>query len=258
MNDANEQDKSTSHGLIRILNILSCGLTELQEYYRYTAAIQLAFELLDEKAIIQALGNRPEHFSEQWMMELSEVARAHSDTNRKGILQGLVFMYANIEAIVSDLIRSFLPYEDISKIKVLDKCSVPIKEFVYRTSDEVYDLVYKEYVKSITKDTMYGYKRFEALLEPIGIRISDLLEKNDKDAILELAQIRNLILHKFGRADRQIVSRLQHKNFIIGEDLNLTEREYSLYFGSCYRFLEAIIHAVHKKIDHWFTEVKDT
>jgi len=117
--------------------------------------------------------------------------------------QCALMLYAYLEATIKRLIKSFIKLNKNIEIKEITDVQIKLHEYMNLDENDRYEYLYQQYEKKNAIGLLYGLTRFETLLAPIGLsgKVSEEIKRN----IFELSQVRNLIIHNGGVADRHFV-----------------------------------------------------
>jgi hypothetical protein len=147
-----------------------------------------------------------------------------------------VRVWALIEALVDELVIECLhkPAECPDQ-KILAKLKGPLIEFRAALPDEQAEFLAETLKQAVDAPLKLGVGRFEALLAPVGIggNVQDRVQKT----LYELSQIRNVIVHKGGKADRRIVEACPWLKIERGEPVHVTDKMFKSYISSAYWYL---------------------
>jgi hypothetical protein len=115
-----------------------------------------------------------------------------------------VRLWALMEALVDELVVEAMRQPERCKDQAaLSRLKGPLVEFRAASSDEQAEFLAETLKQSVDAALKLGVGRFEAILDPVGLGgpVDDSIRKS----LFELSQIRNVIVHKGGKADRRLV-----------------------------------------------------
>jgi len=143
--------------------------------------------------------------------------------------QASVFLWGSLEAFVRNFCSSWLRHrEGAWQSEAVLRLRVRLGE--YESLDPaarslwVIDLLDQE----VAGPLKMGVNRFEALLNPFGL--DGPIDSNTSKKLFELAQVRNVIVHRRGRADRRLIDACPWLNTQLGERVSVRHamwREYN-------------------------------
>lgn len=146
----------------------------------------------------------------------------------------VISLYTILEATIKDLIITLFAIETelVEKIDAVRNVKVSVIEYNNLKDDyERYLYVYEEYEKKIftSEAHKYGVGRFEALLKPLNLsgQVPQPVEKQ----ILELAQVRNCLVHRAGIVDRGLLKSCDwlKQSYKLGEEIIINTQVYMNY-----------------------------
>lgn len=144
-----------------------------------------------------------------------------------------ISLYSILEGSIKQLIILFFTKkEDLYEIDELRKINVGFIQYHSMDETEKYEYLFSEYEKKIASGTNYGLERFEKLLKPIGLKGKGDISSAINICILELAQIRNSLLHRGGKVDRMFLEKcpwLKKDGFKIGQTIKIDSEKYHFY-----------------------------
>lgn len=148
----------------------------------------------------------------------------------------LVRLWGILEACVDDLVSRAL--SDLDKCKdpaLLFRLKGPLLEFRSASTDEQSEFLADLLKNAVDGPLKLGIGRFESVLEPCGLGggTDDLLRR----ALLELSQVRNLVVHKSGRVDKRILEHCPWIRRSVGSSLHPSEKDFALYRAAAYWYL---------------------
>lgn len=184
-------------------------------------------------AIEKALGESEDiTSSRESAKRMAEIAKKEIDSGFPFFYnQAAIILYSQLEGAIKRFIIEFFSIEGVlASVDRLKKIKIPIAEY-YRLSEvEKLEFLFQQYEKNESIGLQYGITRFEKLLEPIGFS-GKLDEKIQKD-IFELSQIRNILLHRGGIADKYFLDSCPWLNYNNGDKIGLKASQYGNYFKS--------------------------
>ncbi len=83
-----------------------------------------------------------------------------------------------------------------------------------------------------------GAARFEALLEVCGL--SGPVDEDVQRDLIELANVRNVILHRMSTVDDRFVAACPWTNLTVGSRLKVTNADYDRYRNAVFNYLTAV------------------
>lgn len=147
-----------------------------------------------------------------------------------------VRLWALIEALVDELVIECLhkPSECPDQ-KLLAKLKGPLIEFRTAQPDEQAEFLAETLKQAVDAPLKLGVGRFEALLAPVGI--GGYVQEKVQKTLYELSQIRNVIVHKGGKADRRIVEACPWLKLERGSSVHVNEPMFKIYISCAFWYL---------------------
>lgn len=159
-----------------------------------------------------------------------------------------VRLWALTEALVDELVvHSLLTPSKCSDQTLLAKLKGPLIEFRAASPDEQAEFLSETLKQLVDAPLKQGAGKFEALLAPVGL--SGEINDEIRRTLYELSQVRNIIVHKSGRADRRVVDACPWLDLKRGDSLHVTFKMFNCYRLSVYWYLVAIRKRVNARYD---------
>jgi len=112
-------------------------------------------------------------------------------------------------------------------LRGLEGLSVPLLQFVSAGEDARTEFIV-DAIKQATKSRLkIGVGRFESLLEAVGL--GGAVPDSIKRTVLELSEIRNVLVHRDGVCDRRIGARCPWLNLKSGQQVAVSEEQFRLF-----------------------------
>ncbi|MBZ5695006.1 MAG: hypothetical protein LAN36_06565 [Acidobacteriia bacterium] len=162
-----------------------------------------------------------------------------SDQESKGFtyLYGLasIKLWSILESTIDDVaLECVLSPEKCSDGKLLAGLKGPLLEFFTSSPDERAELLVRQLKQDVRSSMQKGIGRYEAILAPLGVEgaVPDAVRR----VIFELAEVRNVLVHRRGFADKRFVSSCPWFGATLNNELPLKEEHFLRYelAVSCY------------------------
>jgi len=169
----------------------------------------------------------PEHVAHIHAMEelaASQTALGHPMLIAHSVVALWSALEASIPAFCSDWIvanPSCLSSDGMARIKI---SAIFLAGTDRRSAAEA---IVEEISRQLDASLRPGIGRFQGVLEKIGISFP--IEDDVRRTLFELSKVRNLIVHRFGRADRKFVEECSGFALNVGDELRLTLDHYAQY-----------------------------
>lgn len=182
--------------------------------------------------------------------EISEIAKKEIKNDYSFIHgQWSILLYVNLEALVKKIVINNLKNTDYLHLKEFEK--MKLETFDNLEAEYKYDSIYRKYELKITSGLNYGHERFLTILKPFGYCWESSEQSVRK--LSELAQVRNILLHKNGHSDKMIVERCPWLDLKYGQKIIITREMFLDYLKAVKDFvmkLKSVIDTKYTKVNH--------
>jgi hypothetical protein len=138
----------------------------------------------------------------------------------------VVALWGALEVAIEDFLIAWLMNNPSAlRIEALQKTKIALAEYEALDREDRMRVLLRELERSVIGKQGVGC--FEPLLDTFGL--SGSVVKARKQGIYELQQVRNVIVHRGGRADRRFVEACPHWKAKVGEQLKLSGKDCSRY-----------------------------
>ncbi|MFA5978170.1 MAG: hypothetical protein WC818_07940 [Pseudomonas sp.] len=241
--------------MLNLTHIIHKKSEELQELELFAGVCRNALnqatrsvETIDlRRRIAEILNEKPDYESESQLDAAKEHAAKISEFAESQRKDGLPYLYslcavrlwALTEAMVDELVvHSLLTPSDLFDHSILAKLKGPLIEFRSASPDEQAEFLAETLKQLVDAPLKLGVGKFEALLAPVGL--GGEIQEDVRKTLYELSQIRNIIVHKSGKADRRILEACPWLNFKKGETINVTFEMFERYRVATYWYIVAV------------------
>lgn len=139
-----------------------------------------------------------------------------------------VKLWSILETMADDIaVHCIGDLEKCTNIDLLKKLKGPLIELLDASSYERNEYLASELKLAVKANLKPGIKRFEAIFEPLGM--SGKVDSDVSLTFLELCQVRNVLVHRSGIADKRLVERCAWLPIEIGNVINVTYEDYMAY-----------------------------
>jgi len=184
------------------------------------------------------------------LREAEQEAAQAKELLSKGLLlihyQTLVLLWSILESFVHILISNILLYDQ--KIKENDKIrkiKIPLGDFEALDAQERSYFIIRELEHQLVASQQKGIGRFEDLLNIFGLG-GGLKETYRRD-LLELQQIRHVIIHRRGHVDRKLSKACPWLKLKINSEININREGIKKYFKAVTEYALEILKRIVKK-----------
>ncbi|OXM85799.1 hypothetical protein [Paenibacillus rigui] len=199
--------------------------------------------------------------SEPYFRQLKPFLQKEKNNNYSYIYNlATIRLWGILEALVDDFIIHLLENEErVKSEEQIKKINGPLIEF-YNMDKNEQSIYLLDCLKQNQKAGMKtGVGRFESILSCVGH--GGFIDDHVKNAIFEHSQIRNVLVHKNGKADSRILSNCPWLNLNLGQEVNVTEEQFNKYRLSISWYILEIMNRANKyqgsTIDNTLQELQE-
>ena len=180
---------------------------------------------------------RPNPFSsEEHYHQARKQAEKEEVFGKQQELKGFTYLYALASIKLWSILEATIDDAALECIQTPDRCTDPkllaglkgpLLEFVQSSTEERSEFLVAQLKQEVKAAMQKGIGRFEAILAPLGLggSVPDAVRR----AIFELSEVRNVIVHRRGFADKRFVSSCPWFGVKLGDELILTKQHYDRY-----------------------------
>jgi hypothetical protein len=159
--------------------------------------------------------------------------------------QALVRLWGGIE----DFIRSYVAVwlENDTEALLIDevrKLRVELGDYLGRSGREQYEYVADLLEHDLKASQRRGADRFECVLRPFGL--SGEVDPEVAKSLYELQQLRHVIVHRSGVADRKLAEACPWLSLSAGDKVSIDHRHYAGLNGAVIEYVTELIHRVRR------------
>ncbi|MDQ5873165.1 MAG: hypothetical protein M3547_13280 [Acidobacteriota bacterium] len=157
--------------------------------------------------------------------------------------QATIAVWAALESAVRLFVARWIEnYKPASEVEEVQKLRVKLGEYERLQGEERYFYIVDRLEQELSSPLRSGVTRFETLLSPFGL--SAEVDETARRDIFELNNVRNLLVHRSGIADRRFVDACPWLGLKVGERLKLDHRAYSRYGHAAVAYATQLIYRV--------------
>lgn len=152
----------------------------------------------------------------------------------------VVAIWGALEVLVEDLLITWLEnYEDAWNNEAVRKLRIPVSDYHLSDERERLRMIVSELARKVNSRAQSGASNLAATLSIFGLspRIGDNLRR----ALHELWQIRNVIVHCGGIADKRLVREYPYLGVQVGQRIHIYHSIYAWYMLAADRYLERLL-----------------
>lgn len=155
----------------------------------------------------------------------------------------ILSLWALVEGLIRGFAAEWLRREKASwSHESFYKLKVRVSKYEQLSRNEKFEYIIDELERSEGAGLRKGVGRFEVILSPIGLggQVSPAI----RDAIFELAQVRNCLAHGSTKADKEVVKNCPWLKLKAGHPMRLDKYAISYYFSACDAYVTDIIYRI--------------
>jgi len=166
--------------------------------------------------------------------------------------QALISLWGILESLVHTFLADWLTHESTAKeIEVVKKIKIKLTEFEVMDSQERNYYIIQTLEQQLAASYKKGILRFEILLDIFGFRGG--IDNQVKRDILELQQIRHVLVHRHGVIDKKLKEACPWIHLKVGNKIRVTQKDMMRYSLAVDKYVAELVRrvALHfgKKID---------
>lgn len=143
----------------------------------------------------------------------------------------VISLWSFLENFVFSLLINFLRYEPAAmQTEAILNLKIELGKYQSLTEEERYLYIVELLEQQIKVKNAKGITRFENLLASFGL--TGPVDKRTGKRIFELQQVRNVLVHQNGIADRQLIELCPWLKLKIGEKVLIDHERFITYFGA--------------------------
>ena len=181
--------------------------------------------------------------------EIQFVAKLAKSEKDKGyplvFAHGIITIWSAVEALIDDLFVTWLLNKPgILKSESLTKIRISLARFeTLDKTDRMYFLT-EEIKREIGAKYKPGIMGFENLLK--HLELSGKVERNIKRTLIEMKQVRNILVHRGGYIDYRAIQACPWTNWQQGQKIKITAEDYEKYFKAVCNYIFIVLNRVRK------------
>lgn len=152
----------------------------------------------------------------------------------------IVALWSFLESMVRSTVVAWLQNDSQAfKNDVIAKLRVRLGEYEQLTQEERFHYVAEMLETELAAGLRNGVERFEAMLKPFGLdgAVPDKLRRD----MYEFGQIRNVIVHRGGHADRQLSNACPWLACVVGQELSISGDYFNRYGAAAHSYVLLLI-----------------
>jgi hypothetical protein len=179
-----------------------------------------------------AYRRRRKHFENLESFAKREATGGHPYLFALALVKLCSILEAAVDHVLVQLLKDPRTIESSSK---LSRLKGPLVEFMGATELERMIYLREALKQDMASDLKIGAGRFESVLDALGF--CGTIAPSIRKALLELHEIRNVMVHSMGRVDKHFKVRCPWIALALGESVPVTRTQYLVYHSSALWYL---------------------
>ena len=220
-----------THRLGQLLHLSMSGISNLR-------GIPTLVELLAEVA---------EEYKERSHDRL-KAAKKEAELAEKEVAEGFPILHAqttislwsNLEAAIRLFIVRWIQNDKKAlKTETIQRLRVTISDYESLEGEDRYFYILDRLEQELSAPLKMGITRFESILEPFDL--SGPVDENMRRDLFEFNQIRNVLVHRSGLADRRLINSCPWMNYKVGDAVKVSHEMIERYFEATYYYITELM-----------------
>lgn len=195
------------------------------------------------QALAKADGKSGEEVHDRLESAKKEAELAHREINDGFPLlhaQTTIALWSALETAIRLFLARWLQnYKQAMEVEAIQKLRVRIVEYERLEGEDRFFYILNRLEQELATPLKTGVKRFELLLEPFGL--SGPVDEDVRRNLFELNQVRNVLVHRSGVADRRLVDSCPWLKLKVGEPVKVNHEMTDHYFQSALKYATELI-----------------
>lgn len=154
--------------------------------------------------------------------------------------QTTIALWSALEATIRLFVTRWLQnYKQAMEVEAIQKLRVRIGEYECLEGEERFFYILNRLEQELAAPLKTGITRFELLLEPFGL--SGPVDEDVRRNLFELNQVRNILVHRSGFADRRLVDSCPWLKLRVGDMVKVNHEMTVHYFQSVMKYATELI-----------------
>lgn len=187
----------------------------------------------------------------------AELAQSELDTGFPLLhMQATMAMWASLEAAMRHFVANWVRYgEGAKNVEVIQKLKIRLGDYEALDEEERAFFIVDSIEKEINAPFRRGVDRFESLLKPFGL--SGPIEDQIKDTLFEISQVRNVLMHRYGVADRRFVENCPWLGLKPGDHVQIRQPDFDKYLKATADYVIILLIRIGERFGQNVDEFKD-
>ena len=230
---------------------------DLQSHYRLCVAGLYALRAIP--GIVRTQINTPDPTDPENQRRLrnsqntADAASRQIDTDFPQLRHWItVALWSHLESAIAACIDAWFVYKIPLTDKMFEKLKISVSAWESKDNEEKSRWLLMELTRNVSSDLKPGVGRFESILHAIGLEGS--VRDGLRRSVLELSEVRNLLVHRGGVIDERFADRCVTFKSMVGQRIHITEPMLDSYFASAIQYAAVVLARIAK---HYGYDVLD-
>jgi hypothetical protein len=195
--------------------------------------------------VLNKIEDKPDEDAKQKLAQAKEEAELATREVREGFpllnAQAAIALWSSLEATVRLFVGRWLRHEKTAmQVDIVQKLRVRLGDYERLDEENRCFFIVDRIETEVSAPLTNGVGRFEALLSPFGLGGS--MDEDVKRTLFELSQVRNVLVHRYGVADKRLAEACPWLGVKAGDPVKLDHTHIRRYFEAVTQYaLELII-----------------
>jgi hypothetical protein len=217
------------------------GLRVIIHYDNRVDVLTAELEKYDNE---DGLGTRERNSEDESRKAASKIAEQAKKEVNEGFpilhQQQIVSCWGSLESLIEDLLVAFLANEPtVMKCEQVRRIKVGLSDFGAMSEVERSYYLISELQRDLRPPRKHGIDKFEGLRDIFGL--SGTLDCNVRRELIEIENIRNVLLHRRGIADKKLLEMCPWLTLSVGDRVPMDEASLTRYTGAVFDYVELLI-----------------
>lgn len=156
-----------------------------------------------------------------------------------------VLLWSSLEWLVEDFVVNLLSQKpELLKLETIQRIRITLAEYARLEGDERYRYIVGELQRESKIAFRSGIDKFETLLGPFGM--AGVVEAHTKRDLMELENVRNVLVHRRGVADSRLVRNCPWMGLSVGENVPVATSSFERYYNAVFDYVGVLVARVQR------------
>ena len=161
--------------------------------------------------------------------------------------QALVTICGALENLMHTFVVNWLTnYPTAKQVKAVREIKLEIWRYDSLDAEELNEYIFETLRRDLNVPMRQGVSQFEALLEPFGL--SGGVTKIVRDDIYEMYNVRNVLVHRRGKADTKLIEACPALGYSLGDTVVVKHRRFGEYSHHAARYAFEVLQRIALKV----------